>query len=179
MRSLNTVTKGHHTITCKSKEVPTAESLAFSYHELIRASLLVCEMDRVSTYVPIPGLEYSDHVDRAFSMEYLIIVLVAICTVKHAVNLENITICGSAWCEVSAVFFLSLKDSSDLRIYSLCHRSRVLSTARSVAGEEIEAVPRYPFPLPIWAIRTGGVGATALLSTTHAACLKMQLRRPS
>ncbi len=153
--------------------MPTAESLAFSYHELIRASLLVCEMDRVSTYVPIPGFEGSDHVDGPFSMKYLIIVLVAICTVKHAVNLQNITICGSAWCEVSAVFFLSSKDSSHLRIYFRCHRSRVLSTVRSVAGGDIEAASRYPFPLPKWAIRTGGVGATGLLSTAHATCLKM------
>ena len=42
-------------MTCKSKDEPTAESLDFSYHELIRASLLVCEMDFVLTYVPIPG----------------------------------------------------------------------------------------------------------------------------
>ena len=39
---------------CESKDVPTAESLAFWYHELSRASLLACEMDCVLTYVPIP-----------------------------------------------------------------------------------------------------------------------------
>ena len=68
-------------MTCKSKDVPTAESLAFWYHELSRASLLVWERDRVSTYVPIPGLRQSDHIDRIFNTEYLIIVLVAVCTI--------------------------------------------------------------------------------------------------
>ena len=55
-----------------------AESLDFWYHELIRANLLVCEMARVSTYVPIPGLKDSDHVNRQLSAEYLIVVLVAV-----------------------------------------------------------------------------------------------------
>ena len=43
------------TITCSSKDVPTAESLAFWYHELSRAMVLVCDSDRVVTYVPMPG----------------------------------------------------------------------------------------------------------------------------
>ena len=54
---LGLVRKEDHTMTCKSKEVPTAESLAFWYHEFNRASLLVCDIDRVSIYVPIPGFE--------------------------------------------------------------------------------------------------------------------------
>ena len=94
-------------MTCKSKDVPTAESLAFWYHELSRASVLVCEIERVSTYVPIPGLEDSEHVFKEFRMDYLIIVLVAIGTVEHPVNLQNIAICGSALCLMNAVFLLS------------------------------------------------------------------------
>ncbi len=46
---------GPHTITCSSNDVPTAESLALWYHEFNLASLLVCDIDLVLTYVPIPG----------------------------------------------------------------------------------------------------------------------------
>ena len=127
-------------MTCKSKDVPTAESLAFWYHELIRASLLVCEIDRVSTYVPIPGLKASDYVDRDFSREYLIVVLVAVCTVEHPVDLQNVTICGRACCEVNTVLFLPSKGLSHLEICSRCHRSRVLSDVCSAAGRDVQAI---------------------------------------
>ena len=58
-KSVLSIVKSHSeglcTITCSSKEVPTAESLAFWYHEFNRESLLVWEIDLVLTYVPIPG----------------------------------------------------------------------------------------------------------------------------
>lgn len=131
---MDLVRRGDHTITWVSNDVPTAESLAFWYHELIRANLLVCEIDRVSTYVPIPGSKLSVRVDRQFHAKYLIVVLVAIGTVQHAENLQNITICRGAWCTINTSFFCSLKDSTHLEICFRCHRSKVLSDAHSAAG---------------------------------------------
>lgn len=137
---MDCVRRGDHTITWESNDVPMAESLAFSYHELIRANLLVCEIDRVSTYVPIPGFKISDHVDRQFLAEYLIIVLVTVGTVQHPENLQNITICRSAWCTINTTFFFSLNDSTHLEICSRCHRSKVLSDAHSAAGEKLGTI---------------------------------------
>lgn len=60
------------TTTCSSKELPTAESFAFRYHEFNRANVLVWEMERVLTYVPMPGCYRNislvwEHIDRSQS----------------------------------------------------------------------------------------------------------------
>ena len=46
---LSTLARAKPTITCSSKDVPTAESFAFIYHELSRANVLVCDKDLVFT----------------------------------------------------------------------------------------------------------------------------------